>query len=42
MIWMSWKDILQKFSDVIICEINEPTNFELAKEKAPEPAKDLG
>ena len=39
---MSWKDILQKFSDVIVCEINEPTNFELAKEKAPEPAKDLG
>ena len=38
MMWMSWKDILQKFSHVIICEINEPTNFELANEKAPEPA----
>ena len=39
MIWMSWKNILQKFSYVIISEINVPTNFELAKEKAPEPAE---
>ena len=32
---MSWTDIQEKFSNLLICEIKEPTNFELAEEKAP-------
>lgn len=32
---MSWSNILEKFSHLLICEINEPTNFELAEEVAP-------
>lgn len=35
-IWMSWADIQDKFSNLLICEIKEPTNFELVEEKAPE------
>lgn len=29
---MSWEDLLKNFSEFIICEINDPTNMELAKE----------